>query len=347
MALTFIVAQIQLSTCIEYKQAKAYIRVRQLQRALDGAPGLAMRMLEEKTSDMAADTMQDEWARDKFFDIQMDDKRTIRLTIHIDDCAGKYDLKLLLEENPDKLSTNIEDFVDFAAACGLDRAVAGRLAQAIADEADLHRSEDAVFIDQEEDQPQDQQPGNQPNNQATAQQKKELVPLWLDDYLHLPALTDDDRYAIETAASEHNDPLDPEAPPIRVRFMQQVTMWRKAQSNINTASREVLLHDVPHLRDKEDAVDEIIERRQEEPFTNVSQLGNIDALTRSEARNLRKEIRLNSERFRITATATEYHMDEFGQMAGPTGRERTAKMIMVIERRNKGRFFTLWRRTEP
>ena len=347
MALTLIVAQIQLSTRIEYKQAKAHIRVRQLQRALDATPGLAMRMLEEKTADMAADTLQDEWARDKFFDIQLDDKRTIRLTIHIDDCAGKYDLKLLLEENPDKLSRNIEDFVDFAAACGLDRGVAGRLARAIADEADLHRSEDAVFIDQEEDQPEGQQQGNRRNKQEQAQQEKELVPLWLDDYLRLPALTDDDRYAIEAAASQRDDPLDPEAPPIRVRFMEQVTMWRKAQPNINTAGREVLLHDVPHLRDKEKAVDEILERREEEPFTNVSQLGNIAALTSSEARSLRKEIRLNSDRFRVTATATEYRLDEFGQMSEPTGRERTARMIMVVERRSKGQLLTLWRRTEP
>ena len=155
MALTFIVAQIQLSTGIEYKQIRDHIRVRQLQRALDGAPGLAMRMLEEETADMTMDSLQDEWARDKFFDVQLDDERTIRLTIHIEDCAGKYDLKPLLEENADTLSRNIENFVAFAAACGLDQVVADRLARAIADEADLHRTEDTVFIDQEEDQEQE------------------------------------------------------------------------------------------------------------------------------------------------------------------------------------------------
>ena len=108
-----------------------------------------------------------------------------------------------------------------------------------------------------------------------------------------------------------------------------------------------VLRNVPNLRDKEEAVDEIIERREEEPFTNVSQLGNIVALTSSEARSLRRELRLNSDRFRVTATATEFRMDAFGQMPEPTGRERTARMIMVIERRNRGQLFTLWRRTEP
>jgi len=347
MALTLIVAQTQLSTKIEYKQAKDHIRVRQLQRALDGAPGLAMRMLEEKVLDRAADSLHDEWARDKFFDVQLDDNRTIRLAIHIDDCAGKYNLKLLLEENPDTLSRNIEDFVAFAYACGLDELAANHLARAIADEADLHRTEDTVFTDQEEDQQEGQAQGDQAEDEDQTQQKQELVPLWLDDFLGLPALTDDDRYLIEQATIQREDLLDPEAPLITVRFVEQVTMWRQGPPNINTASREVLLHDVPHLRDKEEAVDEILERREEEPFQNVSQLGNISALTRPESRNLRSEVRLNSVRFRVTATATENRVDEFGEIAEPTGRQRTARTIMIIERRGGGQPFTLWRRTEP
>ncbi len=334
MALTLIVSQILTMTAVEYKEIVTHIRVRQLQRALDGAPGLAMRMLEEKVADMAMDSLQDEWAWDKFFDIQLDPERTIRLTIHIEDCAGKYDLKPLLEENFDTLSRNIENFVAFADACGLDQVVADRLARAIADEADLHRTEDTVFIDQEEDE----QEG--PEQQV-------LVPLWLDDFLSLPALSDDDRYLIERATIQREDPLDPEAPLVRVRFMEQVTMWRQGMPNINTAGREVLLHDVEHLRDKEEAVDEILQRRDEEPFKNVSQLGNVSALTRQEAQSLRREVRLNSERFRVTATATEHRLNEFGEMPEPTGHERTARMIMIIERRSRGQLFTLWRRTEP
>lgn len=344
MALTLIVSQILTMTAVEYKEIITHIRVRQLQRALDGAPGLAMRMLEEKMADMAMDSLQDEWAWDKFFDVQLDDQRTIRLTIHIEDCAGKYDLKPLLEENPDTLSRNIENFVAFAAACGLDEVVADHLARAIADEADLHRTEDTVFLDQEEDE---KEGPEQENEQDKAQEQQVLVPLWLDDFLSLPALSDDDRYLIEQATIQREDPLDPEAPLVRVRFMEQVTMWRKGLPNINTAGREVLLHDVEHLRDKEEAVDEILERRDEEPFKNVSQLGNIGALTRQEARSLRNELRLNSERFRVTATAAEHLLNEFGEMPEPTGRERTARMIMIIERRSGGQLFTLWRRTEP
>ncbi|MBN2584550.1 MAG: general secretion pathway protein GspK [Planctomycetes bacterium] len=348
MAVTLIVSQIQLTTALEQKQIRDYIRVRQLQRVLDSAPGLAMRMLEEGGAGLAQDTLQDEWAADKYFDINIDDKRMIRLTVHIEDCARQYSLKPLLEEDPGMLEQNVQNFVEFARACGLDAGVADRLARAITEEADVRRSEDAVFLELTEEEQQAEEEaqegaGNQPAESKTTQ---ELVPLWLDDFKNVPGLEDEDRYAIERAYIERENPVDPTGPMVVVRFVDQVTMWRNKQPNINTAGREVLLYEVEQLKDHPEAVDEILIQRDEEPFMNVSQLGNIESLTQEEAKQLQAEVRLNSDRFRVTATATEYRIDEFGTVIEAGGARRKARSITILERRQGGSLYTLWRHNE-
>jgi len=349
MAITLIVSQLQLNTAVEYKQIRDYIRVRQLKRALDAAPGLAMRMLEEPIAGTAQDTLQDEWAADKYFDIPLDDKRMVRLTVHIEDCSRFYSLKPLLQEDPALLEEGIQRFIEFAQACGLDGGIADRLARAVAEEAAVRRTEDAVFLElteeeQEAEQEAQQNAGNPQQGQQT-QQNQELVPLWLDSFTNVPGLSDEDRYAIERAYIERDDPLDPAGPKVIVRFIDQVTLWRSNLPNINTAGREVLLHDVETLRDRPDTVDEILVLRDEEPFMNVSQLGNVESLTREEARQLQAEVRLNSTRFRITATAAEHRLDDSGSVAD-SGPIRTVRSTIIVERRQGGALYTLWRRNE-
>jgi hypothetical protein len=349
MAITLIVSQLQLNTTLEYKQIRDYIRVRQLKRALDAAPGLAMRMLEEPMAATAQDTLQDEWAADKYFDIPLDNKHIIRLTVHIEDCSRFYSLQPLLQEDSALLEKSIQRFIEFAQACGLDGGVADRLARAIAEEAAVRRTEDAVFLDLTEEEQkaeqQAQQNAGNPQQSRQTQQNQELVPLWLDDFTHVPGLSDEDRYAIERAYIERDNPLDPTGPKVIVRFIDQVTMWRSNLPNINTAGREVLLHDVETLRGRPDTVDEILVLRNEEPFMNVSQLGNIESLTREEARQLQAEVRLNSTRFRIIATAAEHRLNDSGSV-DDSGPIRTVRSTIIVERRQGGALYTLWRRNE-
>jgi type II secretory pathway component PulK len=329
VVLGVVVAQMRTRTTVADLRIQVRLRERQLRRALDSVPGLASRMLWEDSADLRVDALDDEWARPKAFDIG-----DVRVEITIQDDARKFDLKGLLEEEPEKLEDNKRRFIDFAVSCGVANDVAALLADAIAQEAEARRLEDAVELEEPtapaegDGQAQEPPPAAQP---ATAA----MVPLWLEDFLALPQLSDDDRAAIRRAFIIREDPLTLEQS--TVRFLDQITIWRHKKANINTAGRQVLLAELPEMARLPELVDAILVQRAEEHFNNTAQIRNVVELTKEEARDVARSVQLNSRRFRVTATA------RLRQGKAPPGL-RPGRMVLVLERRGQA-FTTLWRRT--
>ncbi len=323
--LTILLAQMQTTTSVAYERLSRRIKERTCRRALDSVPGLASRILTEGAAGQRFDSLDEEWAKPKYFNIG-----DVRVEILITDCARRYDLKPLLEENPDKLERNKADFVAFADACGLDPFVGERLADAIAQEAEARRLEDTTLVEEEAEE------GQGEDQEEQTVRSEEMVPLWLDDVLSLPGLAREDREAIRLAGAGYEDPVTLEWKV--VRFLDEITMWRKDQVNINTAGPEVLRYTVPGLQEQELVVDEILRYRAEGAFKNVSQLGNVVGVSEDLANELARSVRLNSTRFRVTATARIQ-----GSETG--GLRRRPVMELIMERRPNGRCRVLWRHT--
>ena len=312
--LVVIVAHVMGSATVARNRVYARVHEAKCRRALDSVPGLAARILTEEGTDVQVDTLGDEWARPKYFEIG-----DVRVEIRIEDCARRYDLKGLLEEEPERLESNIEAFVVLATGCGLDESTARNLASAISQEAEARRLEDLTQTTDAE------------GETATTE---ETVPIWLEDFLSLPQLTITDRRAIRAAYALREDPETFET--ITVRFLDQITMWRSAQLNVNTAGYELLRYGLPNLADRPEIVDDLIAQREEEPFQNSSQIGGILGLDQDAARQLVTQVRLNSMRFRVTATATLVR----GKASFPV---RPAEMVLILERKGGNTFTTLWR----
>ena len=330
VALGLIVSQMQTTTAVEREQVIRHLKERACRRALDSLPGLARQMLTEAAADFRVDSLDEDWAQQKYFDIG-----DVRVEVTIEDCARRYDLRSLLVEDSARLETNKASFIAFAVACGVDQALAGRLADAIMQEAAARRVEDQAYIEQlasSDQQQQQQQQQQQP--QPTRPKTEDLIPVWLEDFVSLPDLSESDRRAIKNAQTVRDDALTGEK--VTVRFMDQLTMWRNGRPNVNTASREVLLYDVAALKDRPDVVDEILRMRAENPFSSVAQLGTVVGLSRDEARQVSTSVRVNSTRFRVTAVATL-------RDAKAAGRLRPATMTLIIERRTRVKFNVLWR----
>lgn len=314
--MSILVSQMVTSVAVSRNKVFSRLRERKCRRALDSALGLAMRMLTEQGADLAVDTLGDDWCRPKYFEIG-----DVRVEIRIEDCARYYDLKPLLEEEPEALEDNREQFVTFATASGVPNDVASRLAEAIIQEAEVRRAEDMVIAET--------------TPELVAPTDRYAVPIWLEDFLSLPQLTDEDRRAIRFAATLLEDPET--FAQFTVKFLDLVTIWRKEQLNINTAGAEVLRYSLPGLADNPDAVEQILSEREEEPFQNVSQIAAIAGIPQDQASQISRLARINSARFRVTATAKLMNEKPTFPMIEP-------KMVMILERSGMT-FKTLWRHT--
>jgi len=320
--LAILVGQMTTATSVSSARLRGRMIERRCRRALDSVPGMAVRMLTERTEDLRIDTLGDDWAKPMFFDVG-----DIRVEIRIEDCQRRYDLTGLLEEEHEAIETEKAAFTNFAVECGVSLDVAAHLAETIALEAEARRLEDmtTTTTPEAETDADDDAPG--------AATTESAVPIWLEDFLSLPQLTETDRRDILLARVTREDPETFET--YGVRFLDQITIWRTGNPNVNTATREVLLHELLNLSDPERVVDEILEKRAEEPFTSKAQISNLETLTRDEGRQVARYVQLRSNRFRVTATATPLD----GKT--PAGM-RQATMVLILQRQGTT-FTTLWR----
>jgi len=321
--LAILVGQMTTATSVSSLRLRGRMIERRCRRALDSVPGMAVRMLTERTEDLRVDTLGDDWAKPMFFDVG-----DIRIEIRIEDCQRQYDLTGLLEEDPETLDAEKMQFVNFAEECGVSLDVATHLADTIALEAETRRLEDMTTTTTPAAET-DAAEGTAPPPVTT----ESAVPIWLEDFLALPQLSDDDRRDILTARVTREDLETFETSD--VRFLDQITIWRTGNPNVNTATREVLLHELLNLGDPERVVDEILDKRAEEPFTSTAQISNLETLTRDEGRQVARYVQLRSNRFRVTATATPLD----GKT--PAGM-RKATMVLILQRQGTT-FTTLWR----
>lgn len=329
-ALALIVMQMTSDAKISERRLRSRLQERRYRRALDAVSGIATRMLTETAEDLRIDHLGEEWALPKFFDVG-----DIRVTISIQDCASRFDLRVLLEEEVEQLEANRLNFINFAEECGVPYQIATRLAQVIIDEAEARRLEDQI------EQPAAATSARAAssagaNQQAQAgQQEQEAVPLWLEEMLSLPQLSLDERREIIMASVSHTD-LETFAE-VPVPFLSQVTIWRDGDANINTASREVLMYSVPNIANRASMADAILTFREEEPFTNTAQIRNLPDLSKDEAQLLSQNMRLKSKRFRVTAVATPI-------VATRGLRTREARMVLILERTGNNAFTTVWKK---
>jgi len=314
--LSIVVSQMTTSTSVAALRLRARLAERRCRRALDSVPGIAARMLTERTENLRVDTLDDDWAKPKFFDIG-----GVRVEITIEDCQRHYDLNGLLAEDLEELETNKRQFVDFAVECGVSYEVATRLADTIALEAEARRLEDTTTQTVTDDP-------EEPSSTTTTS-----VPIWLEDFLSLPQLTDQDRQDVRLARVTREDPET--FATYDVPFLRQITIWRTGHPNVNTASREVLLHELLNLENPERVVDEILEKREEEPFSTTAEIRSLEELSSDEARQIIRYVQLRSAEFRVTATATLLDQRTALPMRKPT-------MVLILKR-NQAEFTTLWR----
>jgi type II secretory pathway component PulK len=322
MVVGIIVAQVAARVNVEYMRLDARVRERQCSRALDSAVGLAVRSLTEDVADLRVDHLGDEWTRAKVFIVG-----DVRVEISIEDCARRYDLQGLLEEDTTLLDANREQFVAFAVHCGVEETAARNLAEAIIAEAEIRRLEDEVDTETA-----DTTEGAEGEDAATDEQG--VVPVWLEDFLSLSQLTDEDRQAIRAAAFLREDPETFEQ--TTVPFMDLVTIWRYDRINVNTAPREVLLYGLPGMSERETEIDDLIAQRKEEPFLNTAQIQSLTGLDQDQARQVVRYCRLNSRRFRVTARATLLTASR-GAVVRP------ATMTIILDRSGSNVFEVLWR----
>lgn len=322
--LMVVVAHVTARVGVALARSNAYILQRQSRRALDSTVALAVRELTEDIEGLRIDHLGDPWCRPQVYMIG-----DVQIQIRIEDCARRYDLKPLLAEDTEQLEKNKEQFIAFASYCGLDELVARRLADAIAEEAETRRLEDEVRQEAEAPPAEgDETAVVPPTSEAGA------VPNWLEDYLSLPQLTDEDRHAILAAQVMHVDPATFEE--VTVRLVDLLTIWRYDKLNINTAGREVLLFGIPGMSEREEDVDALLLQRRDEPFLSLAAVQSQVSLNRDQVIQITKTCGLVSKRFRVTATAT------FPGRKLPPGM-RPGRMTLIIERTGNNKFKTLWR----
>ena len=342
MVIAIIVAQVAARVSIENQRIEVRVRERQCRRALDSTVGIAVRLLTESIEDLRVDHLGDEWTRAKTFQIG-----DAKLDISIIDCERLYDMKGLLEEETETLDANKDQFVAFAAYCGLDEVVARRLADAIAAEAEVRRQEDATWAEATADTTTTGAgrttsgtgtgtTGTTGATGTTTTTTEQPVPIWLEDYLSLPQLTDEDRKALLAASFIRPDPETLQE--TKVRFADLLTIWRYDKVNVNTASREVLLYSLPNMTDQEKAIDDLVAQRREEPLKNTAQIKSLTSLDKDQANQVVQKCRLNSRRFRVTATADLTTKKGLPQV-------RQGRMIVILERTGNNVFKILWRST--
>jgi hypothetical protein len=316
MALAMLVAQVQTSATLSYRQAKTRTYVHECRRALDSVPGLVQQIFAAPAASVQADTLLDEWNFPKAFLINLgdtDSPRVVMIAIQIQDADRKYDLTPLLATDPDTLQTNTTNFLTFTASFGLDAAVSTDLVNAIVTQAKLKFTEDQIFVTQPTTT--NAGPANQPAGTSTPMPAPatslvqpptaNFQPVWLEDYLDLPGLTAKDIAAIQAAYSEYDDPVTGDT--VHTRFVDQVTTWSSSAGtggipNVNTASREVLLSS-PTLGGQANEVDQILQARAQKPITNMSQLVTLAGVSTTDSRQLRKELGVTSTNFIVHATA--------------------------------------------
>lgn len=345
--ISLIVGQVAARVNVDFQQGEMRMRERQCRRVLDSTLGIAVRLLTEDTAGLRIDHLGEEWTRAKTF--QIGDGR---LDISIVDCDRFYDLKGLLvdgDTDPATLEANRTQFVAFAAYCGLDQAVAEKLADAIIAMADIRREEDAVWAEQMAAQAAaetettgnatttpaaDGTSGTTSSESPTVVSDEETRPVWLEDYLHLPGLTDDDRRAILAATFEREDPETGEK--TKVRFVDLLTIWRASKINVNTASLEVLKFALPDMTEQDEGLQRLIEARDESPITNVSAIRTFANLDLQQSTEVLQKCQIKSTRFRVTATAT------MGRIKGLSNM-RVGRMVLILERTGNNQFKVLWR----
>ncbi len=316
LALTLLVAQVQTSATLSYRQAKTRTYVHECRRALDSVPGLVRQIFAAPAASVQADTLFDEWNFPKAFLINLGDlesPRVVLIAIQITDADRMYDLTQLLATDPDTLKTNVQNFITFSTSCGLTPAVANDLANAIVTQAQLKYTENQIFVTQPTAV--NTGPANQANGTSTltttpapsmaSQPTAKFQPVWLEDYLNLPGLTADDIAAIQSAGVDDTDPTTGDT--IHTRFMDMVTSWSSSGGtggtpNVNTAFREVL-GSTPTLSGQMEEVDQIIQAREQQPITNMSQLSRAAGISTRDSRQLRKELAVTSTNFIVHATA--------------------------------------------
>jgi type II secretory pathway component PulK len=320
--LMVVVAHVTARVGVALARSGAHVLERQCRRALESTVGFAVRGLTEDVEDLRTDHFGDQWCRPKIYMVG-----DVQVEIRIEDCARRYDLKPLLEENAERLEENKEQFIAFASYCGLDELVARQLANTIAEEAEIRRLEDEVKQEAEPAEDEDAEAAALINEAGT-------VPNWLEDYLSLPQLSEEDRHAILAAQVMHMDPVTLEE--VTVRLVDLLTIWRYDKLNINTAGREVLLFGIPGMSEREDDVDALLLQRREEPFLSLAAVQGQVSLDRDQVIQITKACGLASKRFRVTATAT------FLNRKLPPGM-RPGRMTLIIERTGNNTFKTLWR----
>lgn len=346
MVVALIVAQVAARVSIESQRVEVRVRERQCRRALDSTVGIAVRLLTESLEGLRVDHLGEEWTRAKTFQIG-----DARLDISIIDCERLYDLKGLLEEEAEALDANKEQFAAFAAHCGLEEAVARRLADSIAAEAEVRRQEDATWAEATGDETATEASptttgttgatgtaGTPGTTAATAgtTTTEESRPIWLEEYLSLPQLSDEDRKAIVAASFVRQDAET--GAETSVRLADLLTIWRYDKVNVNTASREVLMYSLPNMAEQEDAIDDLIAQRDEEPLLNTSQIKSLTNLDNDQANQVVTQCRLTSRRFRVTATADLVTKKGLPQV-------RQGRMTLILERTGNNEFKILWRST--
>ncbi len=315
--LTIVVAQMDVTSMLALEQSYQEAYRTQCHRALDSVPGIASRMLSETGVDLQFDSLQDHWSLPKVFVFRFgeEEEDVLKLTVTIRDVAGKYDLKGLLDESPERSEASGIEFIGFASSLGLDSLAAEEIVTSIRNEAIIRRAEDEAVMDEFA------------VDGRTAQQP---LPLWLDDFLNLPGISPETRQAFQLAFVEREDPASGET--VRVRLADQLTSWRQGGPNVNTAELEVLEHSASFLRSR---AEEIVRQRAEEPFRNLSQIQAVASAEEAEEQASPLETAdatVMSNRFEVSAMA-EY-------------RDYVSRLRMIVERDAQGSITILWRRSE-
>lgn len=333
-SLTIVVAQMDTSSFVALEQAFANTQQRQCRRALDSVPGIVSRMLTETGADRSFDSLEDHWALPKVFtfDIGQDDQLT--LTVSISDISARYDLKGLLDENPDRARAAAEDFIEFAEAGGLDSFSAAEIANSILNEAIHRRAEDQAVMDE---------------IQAEGGTAQQPLPLWLDDFLDLPTVSDETRRAFRAAYTDIVDPATGET--IRVRLADQITSWRVGPPNVNTAGLLVLANSGSELRD---IAEMIYEKRAEEPFRTIAQVQLLAAPLTADNNpagggpggGSDGEAAPGNEEA-ISSTIATVASTRFEVRAEAVYQKQAARLRLIVERNAQGAITILWRRGEP
>ena len=319
--LTIVVAQMDVTSIVAMEQSVVGSHLRQCRRALDSVPGIAARMLTETGTDRAFDSLEDHWSLPKVFNFAFgeNDEDNLTLTVSMTDVAARYDMKGMLDENLERAKSSAQDFIEFAAAFGLDSFAAEEIANSILNEAIQRRAEDQAVMDE---------------IKAEGGTAMQPLPLWLDDFLNLPTVSDETRQAFRLAYAEQVDPASGQT--VQYRLADELTSWRVGPPNVNTASLLVLMNSGSRLRN---LAERIVEKRADEPYRNIAQLSIFAAQqqsqdqTEAEAPLTGADATVLSNRFVVKAEA-KY-------------RDQTARLRMIVERNAQGAVTILWRRSEP